>query len=42
MKHLSWDTELLGFENPSFLARLYCPEDNRHYKFWFDKPKDMD
>lgn len=42
MKHLIWDTELLGFENPIFLVRLYCPEDNKHYKFWFDKPKDMD
>lgn len=42
MKHLIWDTELLGFEKPIFLVRLYCPEDNKHYKFWFDKPKDMD
>lgn len=42
MKHLIWDTELLGFENPIFLVRLYCPEDKKHYKFWFDKPKDMD
>ena len=42
MKHLIWDTELLGFDDPIFFVRLYCPEDNKHYKFWFDKPKDMD
>ncbi len=41
-KHLIWDTEILGSKNPIFLARLFCPEENKHHKLWFDNKKHMD
>lgn len=42
MKHLIWDTEILGKKEPVFLLRAYCPEENKHYIFWFDKRGHMD
>ena len=41
-KHLIWDTEILGKKKPVFLLRAYCPEEDKHHIFWFDKKGHMD
>lgn len=42
MKQLIWDTEILGKVNPIFLLRAYCPQEKKHYSFWFNKRGHMD
>ena len=42
MKHLIWDTEILGSKKPVFLFRGFCPETKEKFIYWYDKKGHMD